>query len=308
MFKRGKSKKKDVMDFEMHLEDSIFTLHEEVLEGRYRHSLYTQFQVFDSKKRNIFKAKVRDRVMHQILYNYLVSVFEPHFIADSYASRKSKGQYKALETFCYFTRLASYGRRECTVLKCDVKKYFDNIDHVVLLNLIQEKVTCTKILGLIKEILSSYHANGRSQKGIPLGNITSQIFANVYLNTLDQYVKDVLRCRFYIRYNDDIVLVFQNDENCISTRDAIRCFAKEKLLLDIPIEKTSIRKLRWGVDFLGFVFLSNGMLLRNATKQKIYAHIHTENRHAYLPILQHCNAFNLKTKIMASDRLIEEWM
>src|SRR3989338_4883009 len=135
IFRRGKIRKRDVMDFEVHLEDNIFSLYEEVHNDIYKHSLYTHFEIFDNKKRDIFKAEVRDRVMHQIIYDYLLSCFDPDFIVDSYASRKNKGQYKALDTFRYFIKLASSTYKECYILKCDVRKYFDNIDHIILLDL-----------------------------------------------------------------------------------------------------------------------------------------------------------------------------
>lgn len=302
VFRRGKTRKRDVMDFEMHLEDNIFALYEEVKNDAYTHSSYTHFQIFDNKKRDIFKAEVRDRIMHQIIYDYLLSIFEPAFISDSYASRKEKGQYRAVNTFRYFIKLASAKHRECYVLKCDVRKYFDNVDHRTLLHLIKEKVTCERILKIIQEIISSHHLTSPHQRGIPLGNITSQIFANIYLNSFDQYVKKELRCRFYIRYNDDIVIVFENNKNIVATRDAVILFVKEKLFLDVPIEKTSIRKIRWGVDFLGFTILPRAILLRDKTKNKIYANIQRKNMHSYLSILKHCNSFNLKTKILSMEK------
>ena len=305
VFRRGKTTKNDVMDFEMHLEDNIFSLYEEVKNNTYRHSLYTHFQIFDNKKRDIYKAEVKDRIIHQIVYDYLLSLFEPSFIADSYASRIYKGQYKAIDTFRYFIKLVSGTHRECYVLKCDVRKYFDNVDHEVLLNIIKEKVSCERTLKIIQEIISSFYSSDNMQKGIPLGNITSQIFANLYLNTLDQYVKKELRCRFYVRYNDDIALIFQNNTGVAEIRDKIISFAKEKLFLEIPLNKTSIRKIGWGIDFLGFTILPEAILLRDKTKHKIYANINRKNIHSYLGILKHCDSHNLKTKILAMEKLDE---
>lgn len=302
IFRRGKTRKKDVMDFEMHLEDNIFSLYKEVKNDKYKHSSYTYFQIFDNKKRDIYKAEVRDRIIHQIIYDYLLSCFEPTFIADSYASRKNKGQYKALDTFCYFIKLASSAGKECFVLKCDVKKYFDSVDHDILLVLIKEKVSCEKTLKIIKEVISSYRSSTPPQKGIPLGSITSQIFANIYLNVLDQYVKKELKCRFYIRYNDDLVVVFENKKHIVGIRDKMILFVKEKLFLDIPIPKTSIRKIRWGVDFLGFVILPQAILLRDKTKNKIYSNIKRKNIHSYLSLLNHCNSHNLKAKILSMEK------
>lgn len=287
----------------MHLEDNIFSLYRELENDTYQHSSYTYFQIFDNKKRDIYKASVRDRVVHQIIYDYLLSWFEPTFISDSYASRKNKGQYKAVDTFRYFVKLASSQHKECYVLKCDVRKYFDNVDHGVLIDFIKEKVSCEKVLKIVKEILASYSSYTRSPKGIPLGNITSQIFANIYLNKLDKYVKKDLRCRFYVRYNDDLVVVSPDSKDIIKTREKIMIFVKQKLFLDIPFAKTSIRKISWGVDFLGFTILPKAVMLRNKTKNKIYANISRKNAHSYLAILKHCNSYNLKTKIVAMEKI-----
>ncbi len=303
IFRRGKGRKKDVMDFEMHLEDNIFALYEEIKNDKYKHSLYRHFQIFDNKKRDIYKAEVKDRIVHQIIYDYLLAIFEPSFIADSYASRKNKGQYRAVNTLRYFVKLSFSKKQSVYILKCDVKKYFDSIDHKILLGLIGEKVHCKKVFKIIEELVSSYNSFLGCSKGIPLGNVTSQIFANIYLNVLDQYIKKDLKCRFYVRYNDDIMIVFKDSKSAIDIKNKIIIFAKEKLSLDIPLPKTSIRKIGWGVDFLGFTILPQVILLRNKTKNKIYTNINRKNAHSYIGILKHCNSYNLKTKILAMEKI-----
>ncbi|MEI6191214.1 MAG: reverse transcriptase/maturase family protein [bacterium] len=319
-FRRGKAGKADVMDFEMHLEDNLFSLYEDLRNFNYKHSSYKHFEVFDNKKRDIYKAEVPDRVIHQIIYDYLLSLFEPEFISDSYASRVGKGQYKAVDTLRYFIKLAQNNHKPCFVLKCDVRKYFDSIDQTVLLNLIREKIrthhlpsptqdsSLTKeesqnnIFAIIKEIISSY-VFSTPNKGVPLGNITSQIFANIYLSILDKYAKKELKCRFYVRYNDDFVIVMDSSEKLKEIRAKIISFVKDKLLLDIPLEKTSLRKIDWGIDFLGFTILPKAVLLRNKTKNKMYANINSGNIHSYFGILKHCNSYNLKRKILAMEKL-----
>lgn len=304
-FRRGKAGKNDVMNFGLHLEDNLFCLYEELHNGVYKHLSYKYFQIFDNKKRDIYKAEVRDRVVHQIIFDYLLLLFEPEFISDSYASRIDRGQYKAINAFRYFIKLVHNQYKPCFILKCDVRKYFDSLDQTVLLNLIKEKITCEKTLEIIKEIISSHTASSLPGKGVPLGNITSQIFANIYLNTLDKYVKKGLRCRFYVRYNDDLIVVSESSLKLEEIRTKIIFFAKEKLFLDIPIEKTSIRKINWGVDFLGFTILPEAVLLRNKTKNKMYANISPKNAYSYLGILEHCNSYNLKRKILSMEKLSE---
>lgn len=302
IFRRGKASKADVMDFELHLEDNLFDLYEDLHNGSYRHSSYRHFQIFDNKKRDIHKAEVRDRVVHQIIYDYLLFLFEPEFIADSYASRIGKGQYKAVKILRYFIKLIRNDGSHCFVLKCDVRKYFDNIDQNILLGLIEEKVFCEKTLVVIKEILFGYTFS-ETGKGIPLGNITSQIFANIYLNTLDEYVKKELRCRLYVRYNDDFVIVAESKKWLEEIRIKIICFVNDRLFLDIPLEKTSLRKIDWGVDFLGFTILPKAALLRNKTKIKMFGNINMGNAHSYFGILKHCNSYNLKRKILSMEKL-----
>ena len=307
------------MNFELHLEDNLFCLYEELQSFSYKHSLYKHFQIFDNKKRDIYKAEVRDRVVHQIVYDYLLFLYEPEFISDSYASRVNKGQYKAIKAFRYFIKLAGKKANPVWVLKCDVRKYFDSINQVILLNIIKQRVTCRKIFGIIEEIITSYSSDGvlrndpvnivksfhRRTRGIPLGNITSQIFANIYLNILDKYVKNQLKCRFYVRYNDDFLIVSDSIEKLVDTRTKIFVFAKEKLSLVIPISKTSIRKISWGIDYLGFTILPKAVLLRNKTKNKIYVNISTKNIQSYFGILKHCNSFNPKRKIMSMGEFDE---
>ena len=301
-FRRGKTGKNDVMNFELHLEDNLFYLYEDLRSGVYKHSSYKYFQIFDNKKRDIYKAEVRDRVVHQIIFDYLLLLFEPEFISDSYASRVNKGQYKAINTFRYFIKLVHSDYKPCFVLKCDVRKYFDSIDQNTLLNLIKEKIVCEKTLEITKEIISS-HVSSDLRKGVPLGNITSQIFANIYLNALDKYIKKKLGYRFYVRYNDDFVIVSESSKKLEEIRIKIILFAKEKLLLDVPIEKTSIRKIDWGIDFLGFTILPEAVLLRNKTKNKMYANISPRNAYSYFGILEHCNSYNLKRKILSMEKL-----
>jgi len=303
-FRRGKSGKAGVMDFELHLEDNLFRLYEDLQDLNYKHSAYKHFQIFDNKKRDIYKAEVRDRVVHQIIYDYLLSLYNPEFISDSYASRVGKGQYKAVETFRYFIKLANNEHRPCFILKGDVRKYFDSVDQNILFDLIKEKIKCEKTLAIIKEIIESHIFSG-PEKGIPLGNITSQIFANIYLNILDNYVKKELKCRFYVRYNDDFVIISESENELEKIRSKIISFVGDTLLLQIPLEKTCIRKISWGVDYLGFTILPKAVLLRNKTKNKMYANLSAKNIHSYFGILNHCHSHNLKKKILSMAKFSE---
>jgi len=299
-FKRGKTKKRDVVEFEYHLEDNIFALHRDNINFTYIHKPYTYFQVFDTKKRDIYKAYVEDRVVHQVMYTYLTNLYEPIFISDSYSSRINKGSIHAVNTFRYFIKMCSQDKsKNCWVLKCDIRKYFENINHDILYKELHLKIIDEKVLFIIDSIIRSYASQGDSSKGIPLGNVTSQIFANIYLHKLDMYIKKDLKCNWYIRYNDDFVIIGKNREKLVLIRDKIMLFIKQELRLDIPIEKTSIRKALWGIDFLGYRILEKGILLRNNTKQKIYTNITEYNKSSYFALLKWCNSYTLKQKLLS---------
>lgn len=276
---------------------NIFSLYGDLDKGIYKHSKYQYFQVFDNKKRDIYKADVRDRIVHQIIYKYLTNLYEQIFISDSYSSRNFKGHHRAIKTLKYFIKLARTDEN-CFVLKCDIRKYFNNIDHNILLRTIRQKVICDKTFMIIEEVIRSF-GGGENLKSVPLGNITSQIFANIYLHELDLYIKKELGCRFYIRYNDDFVIVSNNPKKLEELRTKIIEFVSMELGLEIPIEKTSIRNALWGIDFLGYTVLPKAILLRNKTKGKMLSKINETNTGSYLGMLKHCNSYNLKKKIIS---------
>ncbi|MFA4817942.1 MAG: reverse transcriptase/maturase family protein [Parcubacteria group bacterium] len=310
-YKKGKNKKTEVMEFERHLEDNLFALHRELQEGNYNHSEYSYFRISDPKKRDIYKSKVRDRVVHQAVYKYLCGIYEAVFIENSFSSRKNKGTHRAV---CALFEMAKKIKREnkgCLAIKSDVRKYFENINHKILLEVLHKKIQDENFFNLLKIIIQSF--NGGMGKGVPLGNITSQIFANIYLNELDEFVRDDLNSGQYARYNDDFIMLGNNGKKLFGDAAKAKIFLRDELLLDLPKEKTTFRKLRWGIDFCGFVVLPNAILLRNKTKGRMFANIkmtvkklHCEKistsdsrriLDSYFGILSHCKAYNLKTKI-----------
>jgi len=291
-FRRGKTKKADVQSFERHLEDNLFDLYNELQAGKYIHRAYKFFQVFDSKKRDIHVAEIRDRIVHRLIYDYLLEIYEPLFISDSYSSRVDKGSHKAIKTFKYFAKMVqAENHGKCFILKCDIRKYFQNINPDILLVLLKRKITDESILKIAKEIIFSF------KDGIPLGNVTSQVFANIYLHNFDLFIKNTLKARFYIRYNDDFVILDSKAERLTIFLEKIRNYLGDNNFLEIPKHKASIRKLGWGVDFLGYTILPNATLLRNKTKAKMFANVDEENISSYFGLLKHCNSFNLRQKL-----------
>jgi retron-type reverse transcriptase len=268
-FKGGKRKKHDVADFEMHLEDRIFRLHKELITKKYIHDPYFDFYVCDPKRRHIHKATVRDRVLHQAIFRVLYPIFDKHFIFDSYSSRNNKGTHAGVE------RLVSACRKETDnwkntayALKCDVRKFFDSIDQKILRDLITKKVSDPDMMWLIDLILASFEKE--KGKALPLGNVTSQLFANVYLDELDQFAKHVLKAKHYFRYCDDFIIVYKDKKFLENMIPKLQSFLKNNLQLELHPNKVEIRKVRQGIDFLGYVTLNRGVnIVRTNTKHRI---------------------------------------
>lgn len=311
-YRAGKSRKRDVMEFERHLEDNLFSLRDDLKNGNYAHDGYTYFRISDPKKRDIYKSTVRDRVVHQAMYQYLCEKYEPLFTEYSFSSRKGMGVCMAILALKKQISATRKSKKRCWTMKCDVRKYFENINHEVLLNILLSQISDEQIFNLLKIIIKSFHQE--SGKGIPLGNITSQVFANVYLGELDKFVENELKLKNqYVRYNDDFIITGDNENDLFNQTEAVRKFLNEKMKLELPSEKTAFRKLSWGIDFCGCVILPNAILLRNKTKGRMLMKINTIVRKAYLEkisqsdfrtimdsyfgLLSHCHAYNLKSKI-----------
>ena len=267
-FKKGKRKKNDVAHFELRLEENLFRLHDELITKVYKHDPYEDFYVCDPKRRHIHKASVRDRVMHQALFRVLYPIFDKHFIYDSYSSRNDKGTHNGVARLRDAVRKVSGNwKKKSWTLKCDVRKFFDSVDHKILRALILKRVTCADTVWLLDLIFASFEKE--EGKGLPLGNVTSQLFANIYLNELDQYAKHVLKAKHYFRYSDDFVVVHRDRkflEECIIS---VSQFLFDALRLELHPHKVEIRKASQGVDFLGYVVLPYVVVVRTKTKRRI---------------------------------------
>ena len=307
-FKRGKRKKNDVGLFELNLEDNIFKLHETLASKTYKHGRYYGFYIIDPKVRHIHKANVRDRIVHHALFNTLNPIFEFTFISDSYSCRKGYGTHKGFrKLITYARKVSSNYTNECWALKCDIKKFFYSVDHKILLSIIKRRIKDKELIQLLSEIIDSYET--LLGKGIPIGNLTSQLFANIYMNELDQFVKHRMHVKYYLRYTDDFILLSNNRNDLTQYINILRRFLLGNLKLELHSNKTVIRRLEWGVDFLGYVALSYHSVLRTKTKRRIFKnvekkitlfredYISRENLHqtlaSYFGILKHVNAYGL---------------
>lgn len=292
-FKRGKISKIDVQEFYFNLENNLFDLRKQLLTGNYRPSKYGFFYVRDPKLRPIHKAIVKDRVVFQAVFRVLYHIFDKHFIYDSYACRFDKGTHLGVERLRRFVNKCSQNNsRSVFVLKCDIKKFFYSIDHQILLGLIKEKIKDERLLNLIKVIIDSFHIS--PGKGLPLGNVTSQLFANIYLNELDQFVKHILKEKYYIRYCDDFVFVSDDRQRLENLVLVLNNFLREKLKFVLHPNKIEIRKLSQGIDFLGYVTLPYHRVLRTKTKRRMFKRINKNNEESYFGILKHCSGEGIK--------------
>ncbi len=312
-FKRGKRKKKDVQEFEFNLEDNLFALHEALAAKTYEHSAYESFYVQDPKLRHIHKACVRDRVVHQAVFRILYPIFDAGFIFDSYSCRTGKGTHRAvLRLEMFMRKLSKNYKKPIFALKCDVKKFFDSIDQQILLCLIRNRVRNENMLWLIERIIESFEKERNT--GLPLGNVTSQIFANIYLNELDYFVKHALKVKHYIRYCDDFVILSEERKYLEATLSKINNFLIDVLKLSLHGRKIIFRKFTHGIDFLGYVVMPYYRVLRTKTKRRILKKMarrkselergevdvasFNSSLQSYFGVLAHCKGFKIRKKLI----------
>jgi len=267
-FQKGKMGKEDVLNFAEHFEEHLLLLHADLVAGRYKHGPYTRFLICDPKQRNIAKASVRDRVLHHAICRVITPNFDRAFVFDAYSSRKTKGVHRAIERFQHLAQKLSRNNTQTVwALKCDVRKFFDSVGHDRLLGLCAKRVRDDKVMALLADILGSFET--KLDNGIPLGNLTSQLFANIYLDRLDQYVKRELRVKNYLRYTDDFVLLSRDRSELERVLPLIRDFLLQDLGLDLHPTKVFFRKWHQGVDFLGYGHFPHYRVLRTKTKKRM---------------------------------------
>ena len=301
-FVKGKRGKKDVQEFSFHLIDNIISLHEDLANHTYTHGGYQAFNICDPKPRSIHKATVRDRLLHHAVYRILYPFFDRIFIADSFSCRDNKGTHKALNRFRSFAYIVSKNNtKTCWVLKCDIKKFFASIDHMVLMDILKQYIPDKNILWLLKNVIGSF-SSAKIGIGLPLGNLTSQLLVNIYMNELDQLVKHKLKVKHYIRYADDFILLSENKKWLEMQGLSIGDFLEKKLKLSLHPQKVFIETLTSGVDFLGWVHFPTYRVLRTATKKRMMKKIketsNSKTFNSYLGLLKHGNAQRLQFKIL----------
>lgn len=251
------------IDFRKNAEKNLEKLRQSLLDGSYTHGKYRHFTITDPKQRLISAASFSDRVIHLAIMNVLEPVFERQFIYHTYACRKNKGTHAAVRYACKKAKACKY------FLKLDVRKYFDSIDHTVLKHLLCRIIKDGRCLFLLFNVIDSYKITAEAsaaEKSLPIGNLTSQFFANFYLSVLDHYVLEHLKPDGYVRYMDDIVLFGNSTAELKECFLKIRLFCREKLFLELKPRITGETKN--GVSFLGYLITCRTVKLTRKTRRR----------------------------------------
>jgi len=272
--RRGKRSRPEVAAFEYNLEEELFNLRDELANRAYRPGPYRSFIVRESKRRLVSAAPFRDRVVHHALVNVIEPIFERCFIGDSYANRVGRGTHRALD------RCQQFARRYRYVLPCDVRQFFPSIDHTILRTRLAQRVPDKSVMWLVDQVLESGTGVLAEEyemvwfpgddlmvalrpRGLPIGNLTSQFWANVYLDDLDQFVKRRLRCPAYLRYVDDFLLFADDKAILWAWREAI-IERLAQLRLTLHERQAQVCPVSEGIPFLGFRIYPDHRRLKSA--------------------------------------------
>ncbi len=283
--------------------DNVLILHQDLLTKTYRHGLYHAFKINDPKPRDIHKANVRDRLLHHAIYRILYPYFDQKFIFDSFSCRRDKGTHRAINRFREYGRIISRNyTRTVWVLKCDIRKFFANINHQILKNILGRYIKDEYVVWLLDEIIDSFQANKSKPVGLPLGNLTSQLLVNIYMNEFDHFLKRKLKISHCVRYADDFLILHEKRAYLEGILSQISMFLKTRLELSLHPDKIFIKTLASGVDFLGWIHFSHHRILRSSTKRRMFKNLGrnptNETVVSYRGLLSYGNAHELERKIL----------
>ena len=302
--KKGTKQSPETSEFFFNLEKNIVELSEQIKNQTYKPAPYKYFEIYDPKQRTISVASFTDRVIHHAIVNVLEPIYEKIFIYHSYATRKNKGTHKAVY------QAQKYLRKNKWFLKNDIKKYFNNINQQILLNIISRKINDKKLLILIEKIITN---GGENDIGLPIGNLTSQFFANVYLNELDYFIKQNLHCKYYVRYMDDFVIFDNNKQNLKKCLSEITNFIDKNLNLLLKENAIVLNQQLNGLSFLGTRIYPSTIRIKQENLKRINKKINeklyffyrnkiSENKmyqtfNSYNAFLSNYNTFQIKSVI-----------
>ena len=275
--RKNKAFKKEVILFEMNLENNIVNLINNIKSGKYRLGEYHTFKIYEPKERTIKALPYVDRVVHQWYVEEFVKPYiVPKFIDTSFACLTDKGTHKAVEQIQKYMRIYKRNNGDFWILKCDIRKYFYSINPQILYKILQKHIADKKLLEFSKLLI--FDARGQfGEVGIPIGNYTSQFYANIYLNELDHFVKRVLKVKYYVRYMDDFILLLPTKKICIEMKIKIEQFLEKTLKLSLN-NKSRYYPYKMGVNFCGYRIFTTHRLLRVSSKKKIKANVKRWNK------------------------------
>jgi len=260
-FSRGKRKTKEILNFWAGLEGELSALADDVRRGTYRHGPYYRFTVNDRKRREISVASIRDRVVHRLLYDHLVRVYDKSFDYDAWSCRKEKGLAACI------VRLLSFAQRfpDAAAWRADIRKYFESMSHVVLWRELSRQPLDSVTFEFLSAVIGSFGVN---KVGVPIGNITSQIFANIYLNAWDRHVRNVLKPLAYLRYGDDFVLIGRTSAETAGFRSAGAGWLRRDLKLEVQARNDTLSTVKNGIAMLGVVVYPGGIRLDSRARKR----------------------------------------
>jgi len=280
--------------------DNILGLHHDLKHHIYHHGSYQAFRINDPKPRQIHKASVRDRLLHHAVYRVLYPFFDRRFIADSFSCQVGKGTHRALDRFrTFFRKVGRNNTRTCWILKCDIKKFFEYIDHDTLMAILARSIADKDTLWLLGDIIQSF--NAAPSRGLPLGNLTSQLLVNVYMNEFDYFMKYHVRIKHYIRYADDFTVLSHDRGELEELLPKIAAFLRERLKLELHPRKVTINTIASGVDFLGWTHFPDHRVLRVVTKRRMLKNLKrgsAATTQSYLGLMKHGNTYKLKKRVL----------
>ena len=270
----GKRDRIEVQRFEQDLEGNLIQLQNELIWGEYRTGAYRSFTIFEPKQRLVSALPFRDRVVQHALVAVLEPIWERRFIADSYACRPGRGTHRGADRAQAMLRQVQREHGQAYVLKADIAAYFRSIDHGILKRLVRRRVACRRTLALFDAIIDSACSLHPDTPGVglPIGNLTSQLAANIYLHELDEFVKHGLRERHYARYMDDFIVVHHDKQHLHRVRERIEAFLARHLRLHTN-RKTQVFPVHgWrgrALDFLGYRIWPTHRRLRRSSVTRI---------------------------------------
>ena len=303
--------RKEAIYFAMSKERKLRDLKKELKDKTYRPGSYIEFYVFEPKKRLVHAPHIRDKIVQFSIHTVLQGIYRSVFIKDSYACLEEKGTHEAVHRIQHYMRLAQWKYEEPYIVKIDVRKFFYSINRDILKTLYRKKIPESEqdFLRILDMIVDS---SPEGERGLPLGNVTSQDFANIYLNEVDQFCKRYLGLKWYVRYMDDICIIVKDRETARNVLAKIRTYVKDHLDLELN-EKTHIYPLAQGINTLGFRIHTTHLEVRNSSKaamkrrikkidEKVQSGRLTKKQaqqsvNAWLGHARHSNSYNLAKKI-----------